>query len=113
MVMLHRDGHRQGRFVRNRNLRAAQHLPQTTDLHRSVTAGEGNHILDSATDFSGYRRKERNASRTNVSCLLYTVYAVITHLNNLQRQLKLVAVSASLFQRYYTNISEKVSQWRT
>ena len=35
------------------------------------------------------------------------------HINNLQRQLKLVAVSASLFQRYYTNISEKVSQWRT
>jgi hypothetical protein len=81
--------HGDGNLIRSLRqwLLAAQYLPETTDAHRRVAAGERDHILDSAADVHGCGRNEAHAGRTDVASPLETVHLDLTQLHHLEGEL--------------------------
>lgn len=79
-------------------LPAAQYFTEATDTHRRIAAGKRNEIFDASANFNGGRRKEGDATRTDVLGKLDTVDPLITQMEDVQRKLQAVSLCASLFQ---------------
>jgi hypothetical protein len=100
-------------FHRNRNLKlrdtrrngwlqAPQYLAKTANSHRRIAARERDHILDAPANFDICRSQKADATRTDVARFFGPVHLLIAQLDNLQRELEPVPLSAPLFQDPYT-----------
>ena len=100
-------------FHRNRNLKlrgagrnvwlqAPQHLAQTANSHGRIGARQRDQIFDAPADLYICWSQKAYSTGTDVPRFLRPVHPPIAQLDNLQRELELVPLSAPLFQDLYT-----------
>lgn len=80
---------------------AAENLAETADANRRGVAGEGDDVLDLATDIDAGGREEADPPGTDVAGLFGAADTKVTQLQNMQGEFQLVPLCAPLFQQHY------------
>jgi hypothetical protein len=102
LVTFHGNGDFKFRSPGSCRLKTSQDLPQTANSNRGMAARERNQVFDTPTNLHVCMRQETDAAGTDVAGFLLTVHPLIAQLDDLQRQLKFVSISTSLFQELYS-----------
>jgi uncharacterized protein YbjT (DUF2867 family) len=77
---------------------AAKNFAKAADADGRIAAGKRDDVLDPAARFDTGTRAETYAAGADVTGLLRDAHTLVSQLQDLQRELQLVSLSATLFQ---------------